>query len=358
MKLRHKIYEIADSTGALINLENEKDVRMVYDDIVTEVLLTDAFKKVYHDEGELEGFSPLQYSSNANGTFIEDGNLVLEGKRIHLYVPEKDIHVFFTKVRNPAIAAPAVTISTQYLLGVSKLLQVIDGEALYGADLNSEEKEALNKQKEEELLAIASAPPVEALEESTPVAEYGTEITGNTEVTESGTTPEGEIPAEVTSETSQNVTGENLGGQTEVPVAGSETPVEEVTTPVAEEVTPVVEEVIPVVETPIVEEPIVEVPVVETPVAIIEEVVPVVEVPVTPQVSEVPVVQPVAEVIPEVKEEPVEEKEEVTLNAKEYQDARRFFGKEPRVSTSVRRDDALQRHSGQPGERLFISHPG
>lgn len=153
MKLKHRIYPISvqegDTINNDINLEDEKDVRLVIDDIISEVLLTDIFKKVYYDDGDLEGFSLLFKAENANGETIEDGNILIGGKKIHLYIPEKDKHVFFTKIMVPNTIASSVSVGANHIIGVSKLIGILDKAVeVFGTDLNAEEIDAIAKEAE------------------------------------------------------------------------------------------------------------------------------------------------------------------------------------------------------------------
>lgn len=209
MKLKHRIYPIAtqevDTINEEINLENEKDVRVVIDDQITEVLLTDIFRKVYYDKGDLEGFSLLFKAENSNEEIIQDGNILMGGKKIHLYIPEKDKHVFFTKVVVPNTIASSVSVGSNYIIGVSKLLGILEkAHEVFAGELSQEELQAIIKEQEIEKLKREE---LEKAKEQQPEAATS-ESTENPEDTEQKVSEE--IPAVQLAETEMKPSEENV----------------------------------------------------------------------------------------------------------------------------------------------------
>lgn len=263
-QIQHKVYLLEDEDGIEVDLNKITSLNVSVNDKVTELDVTDVFKKFEgYEKNKLVGWSILEFFK------FEDGYLVDEDRnKISFYSKELDKELYVKKIRNAIIMLGDLDVKDSYIRNVKKLLVLSKGR------ITESRQEHIDEVKDEikntdNIVEIEV--PVEA-----PVAEVAVEEPKAEPVVEPVVEPVPEVVPEPVAEVPQ-VTEEPAPQPEPIPAPEPE----------------------PIVETPVVE---------TTPQAVAE----------TPQVTEpTPAPEPAPEPEPQ-QEQPKEEEKELDPDSYEY----------------------------------------
>ena len=144
MILHHKVFELKNKEGNKIDLEQIAKVGVLMNGVNNGSLVRDVFKKFEFEDHKIVGYSILEYFKLKDGRLEdEDGNTI---NFIDLTTKQE---IFVLKVRDPWIILNDITVSTDYVKVVSKILQMKNIEKIV-PDLTAEEKQEFNSEREKQ----------------------------------------------------------------------------------------------------------------------------------------------------------------------------------------------------------------